>query len=101
MLFRNFAEAPNNFLPLETTCLLPSSVGGHVTGVVYTFLALNVSQSQKSFSTVGLLRRHDYNITVSVACASTFYCDSIIWEEREVIATVVRSCVLGVLIVAS
>jgi hypothetical protein len=43
---RSFAEAPNYFLPLETTCLLPSSVGGHVTSVVCTFLALNVSQSQ-------------------------------------------------------
>jgi len=47
--FRNFAEAPNDFLPLETTCLLPSSVGSHVTGFVYTFLGLNVSQSQKGF----------------------------------------------------
>jgi hypothetical protein len=51
--FCSFAEAPNNFLPLETTCLLPSSVGGHVTGVVYTCLALNVSQSQKGSSSVG------------------------------------------------
>ena len=41
--FRNLAEAPNNFLPLDTTCLLPSSVDGHVTGVAYTFLALNFS----------------------------------------------------------
>ena len=50
--FRNSAEAPNIFLPLETTCLLPSSVGGHVTCVVYTFLALNVSQSQKGSSSL-------------------------------------------------
>jgi hypothetical protein len=50
--FRNFAEAPNNFLPLEAACLLPISVGGHVTGVVYTFLGLNVYQSQKGFPPV-------------------------------------------------
>jgi len=50
--FRNFAEAPNNFLPFETTCLLPNSVGGHVTGDVYTFLGLYVSQSQIGFPPV-------------------------------------------------
>jgi hypothetical protein len=41
--FRNLAEAPNNFLPLDITCLLPCSVGGHVTGVAYTHLAVNFS----------------------------------------------------------
>jgi hypothetical protein len=77
--FRNFAEAPNNFLPLETTCLLPSSAGGHATGVVYTFLALtrNVSVS-KRFFVRGLLHRHESNVTVSVGCESTFYWNSIL-----------------------
>ena len=37
---RNFAETPNNFLPLETTCLLPSSVVGHVRALFLHFLHL-------------------------------------------------------------
>jgi hypothetical protein len=47
--FRNFAKVPKIVLSLETTCVLPSSVDGHVTGVVYAFLAFNISQFQKGF----------------------------------------------------
>jgi len=76
--FRNFVEALNNFLPLETNCLLPSSVGDHFTGAVSTFLAVtrNVSVSKRFFIR-GLLHRHESNITISVGCESTFYWNSI------------------------
>jgi hypothetical protein len=50
--FRNFAKAQKKILLIETTCLLPSSVDGHVSGVVYTFLALDVSHSQRGLPSV-------------------------------------------------